>query len=405
MFSTAEKNWLKRESLPAQPLKIFDISELGLPINVVSSQIPVIYGEDVSERTFFQRTSDYIKLGIDIFGSAFYMLTCYEELVKQERDAHDRFPFTSSIAYQENFLMRPLINEYIEILWTCIQFLWPGVSRKERHHQIFMSHDVDHLFAAVDRKWRRVCANVGMDLLSRRDIKLAAKRSYAWMTANIQLDPYNTFNFIMEQSEKRNFKSAFYFITDKTAPSFDNDYTLEMPWVRKLLNQIHERGHEIGLHPSYKTYLDPMQTKRELNKLRQALEQESIQISSYGGRQHYLRWQNPITWQNWEDAGLDYDSTMGYSEHVGFRCGICYEFPVFNLITRKQLKLRERPLIVMEATLLTVMKKNFSEVMQEVLLLNKLCKQFSGTFTLLWHNSSLMQAGHKKIYKQIIQQL
>ena len=58
--------------------------------------------------------------------------------------------------------------------------------------------------------------------------------------------------------------------------------------------------------------------------------QASAQDPRSEDRQHYLRWRAPTTWQNWEDAGLDYDSTVGYADHVGFRAGTCYEYPIFN---------------------------------------------------------------------------
>ena len=103
-----------------------------------------------------------------------------------------------------------------------------------------------------------------------------------------------------------------------------------------------------------------------------------------------MRWENPTTWQNWEGAGLSYDATVGFADYVGFRCGICYEFPAFNLITRKRLRLRERPLVVMEGTLLgeQYMGLSMDKAVEKIAELNEYCKLFQGQFTLLWHNTS-----------------
>jgi O-antigen/teichoic acid export membrane protein len=38
-----------------------------------------------------------------------------------------------------------------------------------------------------------------------------------------------------------------------------------------------------------------------------------------------------MTWQIWKDAGLDYDSTLGFADDVSFRCGTCREFTWFSL--------------------------------------------------------------------------
>jgi hypothetical protein len=42
------------------------------------------------------------------------------------------------------------------------------------------------------------------------------------------------------------------------------------------------------------------------------------------------------------------DSTCGYADKEGFRCGTGDEYSVFNILTRKKLKLKERPLIFMD---------------------------------------------------------
>ena len=53
---------------------------------------------------------------------------------------------------------------------------------------------------------------------------------------------------------------------------------------------------------------------------------------------------------NVSDAGLDYDTTVSFADTPGFHCGVCYEFPVFNVLTRQKLPLIERPLVVMDCT-------------------------------------------------------
>ena len=53
---------------------------------------------------------------------------------------------------------------------------------------------------------------------------------------------------------------------------------------------------------------------------------------------------------------MEWESSMGYSDLPGFRCGTCYAYPVYDCIERKKLKLREKPLIVMDATLVHYLK-------------------------------------------------
>ena len=69
-------------------------------------------------RSLYNNGSVY--LGADIFASAFFMLTRWEEYVIEERDTLNRFPCTASLAYKNNFLDRPVVNEYVDLLWELL---------------------------------------------------------------------------------------------------------------------------------------------------------------------------------------------------------------------------------------------------------------------------------------------
>ncbi len=414
LFQTPANQWLTQNSLPKQPLPIWDTTKTYADVSLVSPKLPIIYGNEVSSnglnKDYLVETPDGLYLGLDIFGSAFFMLTRYEELVKSDRDQHDRFPATVSLAYQEGFLDRPIINEYIEILWYCMQRLWPGLERRQRAFKVVVSHDVDTPFAQAFTGIPRLIRNCGGDIIRRKSLSMAINRFISWQEikkGNYKRDFNYTFDHIMDISEQNNLQSAFYFKTACTNKTFDDNYSIDHPYIRQLLREIHNRGHEIGLHPSYETYQNSQHTKAEFYKLLQVCDEEGIQQNHWGGRQHYLRWQVPITWRSWNQAGLNYDSTLSYADHAGFRCGICYEFPVFDLEKRQVLSLRERPLVVMEASVLGEQYMNLSgqEALSYMLRLKERCQQFNGDFTLLWHNSSFDKPQMWEIYKQLISQI
>ena len=206
----------------------------------------------------------------------------------------------------------------------------------------------------------------------------------------------------MEQSERHGHRSAFYFMTRHTDVHFDADYSIDDPWIRGLLAQIAARGHEIGLHPSYTTYRDEVVLRDELGRLERACVAEGVQQERLGGRQHFLRWANPVTWRAWEAAGLAYDSTLGFSEAVGFRCGACYEYPVFDLEERRTLNLLERPLIAMEVSLLNYAGASPEAAAEALRALKETCRAVDGDFTFLWHNNHLITEHNRDAYASIL---
>ena len=85
---------------------------------------------------------------------------------------------------------------------------------------------------------------------------------------------------------------------------------------------------------------------------------------------------------------MEFDSTMSYPDNAGFRCGICTEYSVFNILTRKKLILKEKPLIAMDTTFVDYQKNSPEETKTQIDNLINTVKKYKGTFVLLWHNSS-----------------
>jgi hypothetical protein len=410
LFCVPEQEWLAFGALPKSELLSWKLPIELLNIdNIAKRFIPIIYGDDPNDSKFYASSNNEIRLGLDIFGSIFFMLTRYEEYVKPDRDKFDRFPATASLAHQEGFLHRPIVNEYIEILWACMKKLWPGLKRKSRQFQMHVSHDVDNPYQFAFLGLDLLSRNLIGDLVKRYNPRQAVTRGCSWVKVNkgnLAADPFNTFDWLMNISESHSLRSAFYFITDKTNCDKDGDYSIDHPLMQDLLKEIHQRGHEIGLHPSFNTYLDLAQTRKEFQKLKQICAEAGIEQETWGGRQHYLRWHNPITWRNWDGAGLYYDSTLTFPETAGFRCGTCYEFPVYDLVNRKALDLIERPLIVMECSVLAdcymAMANDLQKAFEYIIKLKDNCKEFRGSFTLLWHNNNFGKPELRELYQEIL---
>jgi len=144
--------------------------------------------------------------------------------------------------------------------------------------------------------------------------------------------------------------------------------------------------------------------RRELERLLAAADELGVEQDEWGGRQHFLRWEAPTTWRAWADAGLAYDSSLGYADRVGFRSGTCHEHEVFDLRARRRLPLRERPLVVMEATLpeRKYMGLGHEAAVETARRLRATCERFGGDFTLLWHNSYLLTAADRQAFRRVI---
>jgi len=389
------------QSLPARPLPLLfpDREELDAGL-FCDKTVPIIYGAPGGDGRWIARSPGKIVITADILGSSFFMLSRMEEVIKRDRDVHGRFRSTASLAYQEKFLNRPIVNEYLEILWAAMRLLWPGLKRKRRAFQLGLSHDVDRPFSYQPFEASGWLRPVAGDLLKRHNPGRAMNGLINGGLALAGLphqDPLNTFDWLMEKSESAGVASTFYFLAGGDT-EYDTPYSLKTRRLKRLARKIASRGHEIGLHPSYSTLRDGTLLRTEVSMLGRLLEGEGIDQREFGGRQHYLRWEAPVTWQFYEDRGLTHDSSVCYADHAGFRCGVCYDYPVFNILTRKPLKLIERPLLIMDGTLFNRQYMNLDHSAAEgfVSRIRSNVERYNGVFRLLWHNSWFVRGDREK---------
>lgn len=404
-FSITEDLYLSNGSLPIQPLAVFNASGTPFESVLTNPLLPVIYGKPIRKDEYIHFDNTRVDLGIDIFGSAFFMLTRYEEVVKPKRDEHGRFMATSSLAYQEGFLTRPIINEYLEILWWAIQKLWPGLKRKRKKFRVLPTHDIDRIIAKANLSWYQHVRELLGDLLKRRDGSLFLNNlRLLWKIrpGDYEAEWDYTFRHIMDISEAIGGRSTFFFMTAQGLSEYDGNYDTEGELIGQLAREIKRRGHRVGLHPSYVSFKNMQVIEDNLRRLKRMLAGNDLTEYTLGARQHYLRWEAKETWRHYENAGLKYDTTLTYADYVGFRCGICYEYPVFDVLQRRRLDLWEWPLIVMDCSFWGYMKISWDEMLKLGIDCKRVCEKFNGNFILLWHNDMFLNNKRGKLYEDLV---
>jgi hypothetical protein len=417
LFATPAADWLTPRSMPVLPLARYVMPPCGATTSIDRSgaggtdgptaSLPVIFGAPINPGQQ-QWTAAGVSLDIDIFGSVFYMLTRYEEIAQPARDQHGRFPADASVAATAGFLDRAIVDDYVDLLWMAIHSLWPGLERPAADFRLRLTHDVDHAWATHGRSARGIAHSLVADVANRRDPNLAARRLRSAIDGRggrVDLDPFNTFDFLMDVSERHGLTSTFYFMAGVSDPRFDCEYQLADPRVGDVLRRINERGHAAGLHASYETHLSPELMRSELDALRSACRHAGFDQGTWGVRQHFLRFENPTTWRSQESAGLDYDSSLGFADGAGFRAGTGREFPVFDLLSSRRLKLNERPLVVMDGTLFDYMGLGLDEAAERACAIVESCRRPGGEAVLLYHNHTV--AGRRKAahYRNLVERL
>ncbi len=392
-----KKNYLKKHSLPITPLLRY--SDEILKDIIGAEELPILYlgldSENNSPYTNFN-SDENIVTNIDFIASSFFMLSRYEEVVNPMCDEFDRYPAEESIAYKEQFLSRPIVNEYVELLWYWLKTLDSNLVRKKRKFELILTHDIDNIRSC---NFSERIRSIFRQIIRRKSLIRFLEvlwLNFAWIFVMRK----NAIDYIIHNSKAFGIKPRFYFITNGTS-KFDKRYDPNSPMVLKLFEKIKSEGFEVGLHASYSSYSDIEQLSKEKKMLEEILGTDVI-----GVRNHYLRIKVPESLRNFGKVNFSYDSSLGYSKRYGYRTGTCYPFNFYDMIEDKELKLVEYPLIIMDTTLygnypkLNTPNKIFQVIKEQI----DIISYFGGTAVLLIHKTSLehFEFPWRRIYLKIL---
>jgi len=382
-------NYMKPESMPKLPLKRWN-------------DLPIIYEGKGDIRDWVVQNGNIIETNIDIIASSFFMLSRYEEYLIDERDEYDRFPASASVAYKEGFLTRPIVNEYIELLWQWIDSFNLGLKRKklwgDKDFVACLTHDIDvakwNIYSEI-RNWGSIA------LKKRKPISAIHRMKKALGLMIRHIDPYWNYKEIIELERQYGFSSSFYFFGGGNHP-LDATYSTGNKEMANLLREIKDSGCEIGLHGSFNSYNDLDMLKKEKENLEKVIgEVNSI-------RQHYLRFDIKKTYAIYEKLGIKCDVTLGYAQHEGFRAGICLPFQPYNIQEDRPYNVIEIPLTVMDGTLgdNKYRSLNAEESWNVIKSLLMTVKKYNGCIVILFHNTYLDVLEHEdyiNVYKRCLE--
>jgi hypothetical protein len=295
------------------------------------------------------------------------------------------------VALKQNFLHRPIVDEYGLALQQVFRLLLPGWQPPERKLRVKLSHDIDEIGFP-----RSISNSLGHAL--KRGQPFAALRDLLGPAFGLRPSLLEAVFRITELSECHGMASALYW-KSSAKNDWDSGYELSMKPIYGLISHLKDKGMELGVHPGYYTFNDPHRLSDEVEHICEVIGETRV-----GGRQHFLRW-HPHTWHDWEKSGLVYDSTVGFSDHIGFRAGTCLPYRPWSLELDREINLLEIPLLAMDVTLAHYMRLTPEESVALLLQCAERCKIVGGVFTLLWHNRSLLDPHYGHTYQTLLSAL
>ncbi len=322
--------------------------------------------------------------------------------------------FAFNVLNPRGLLYRPVVDEdYRQNGGQKPQ--WP----EDKPFAVCLTHDVDDVSYFSFRQFLRPFTTPFSGLQNTQDkLKRLFNLGFNILRAcknQFSNDPLHCYERWLKIEEEFGAKSTFFFwpgwknVTKHhtTDPIYDlNDrvaFNGNKCTVGEMIQEIHRRGWEIGLHASWYAYNDVDELKRQKDALEKA-----VGYPVYSIRQHYLHYDIRITPRAHSAAGFRYDSTLGFNDNIGFRFGTCYPWKLFDLGSKKELPILEIPLIAQDMAMLNPskgMRIDSKMALRYMLLIIKEVEKVGGVLTLLWHPNEIINRESWMLYRKILNYL
>ncbi len=319
----------------------------------------------------------------DLFSAAFYLVSRYEEYLPHRTDALGRFKPSQSIAFQNGFLKKPIVQAWALQLAKIIKARFPEFNYSPPGFSTINTIDIDNAFAYKGKGLWRSLGGLGNDFLTFNTNKFLNRLNVLVLGAD---DPYDTY-LVIGRLAKESKAETICFILQGNYGRYDKNLKHTSSHQISVVKNLAEFS-DIGIHPSFASNEKPELLEAEKKRLK-----DIVQLSITKSRQHYLILSFPETYQHLIKNGITDDYSMGYVAEPGFRAGISIPFPFYDLLEEKESALMIHPFAFMDRGLkdyLNLSPLEAKEIINEVTLE---VKTLGGQLCSVWHNESLNEGG------------
>jgi len=336
-------------------------------------------------------------LPFDVFAASFFLVSRYEEYLSQVRDQYGRFKAESTWMYENDMLQKPLVNIWALAFGARLQAIYPDLPIKKRKFTFIPTYDVDAAWAYKHKGLYRTVGGFLKDLavgdsqrIRERHLVLRGKRK----------DPFDSFDFQLELQKEFKLK-PIYFILCGEYDTNDKNISLRKEAFRNLIKRLADYA-DVGIHPSFSSYLDIDKLEKEIESLSEVLHRPLTK-----SRQHFLRMNLPRSYQKLIELDISDDYTMGFASQAGFRAGIADTFRFYDLENDMVTNLRVHPFALMDGTMRDYLGLDVDASFELAKQLVDEVKAVGGTFIYLTHNETLggeqRWVGWPEMYRQLLE--
>lgn len=333
----------------------------------------------------------------DVFAASFYLVSRYEEYLSQVRDQYGRFRAESTWMFENGMLQKPLVNIWAKALGDKLKAFYTDLTVKQPKFTFIPTYDID---AAWSYKHKGVYRTVGGFLVDLANGNRERIKERHQVLRGKRKDPFDSFEFQFELQKEFKLK-PIYFVLCGDYDTNDKNIPIRKEAFQSLIKRLGDYA-DVGIHPSFSSYLDTAKLQKEINRLSDVLHRPLTK-----SRQHFLRMNLPRSYQKLIELDITDDYTMGFASQAGFRAGISDTFRFYDLENDMVTNLRVHPFALMDGTMRDYLNLDVEASLALAKQLVDEVRAVGSTFIYLTHNETLggekRWVGWPEMYRNLLE--
>ena len=342
----------------------------------------------------------------DLVANAFYFLSCWFERIECPPTGTRRL-FSDS-AFTRLAIPQDIVDRYLDLLLRRIGSVcasngtqWTGDTPwpDGRTFAVVLSHDVDFVAGGLGDTLGQGGRTLARHLVRQHD-PAAAAVGIAKLAARLSRgqDVFCPLSDMIARERERGVASSFQVAVERGHPN-DVNYDIMDDRVRDYLRVVSDSSFDLCLHGSF------LSTKSVSTYVAEADRLAARMVRPTGSRQHFLSFDFAVLFAAQEQAGIEYDMSLGFPDRIGPRAGFSHPFFPYCLEEDRPYDVVEIGLSLMDVTLRSYMGLSAADARSQIDATLADLRRKRGCASVVWHPivfGGARDPGYDEVYWHLV---
>jgi hypothetical protein len=310
-----------------------------------------------------------------------------------------------SLVVEKRWHERCLVNECAERILAMIQSKIPDFQWHMPQKSYRISHNIDRPFKYQGENWNvHVKRAIGSYRFGNTFIRVIKELMRLTLFPFLKdgIDPFNHFKWMI--NENLNFKSrpTFYFCSVAQHSEFDPKYYYTDNRIKNIVELIYSNHGRIGCLSNYTSSQSMQGITTNWKTFK---DQFNDKLFNKQNRQHFQRF-HPFNFaEQLTLAGVDEDSSIGFTDRTGWRTSCSLPYYLFDIKNKKISSVLEIPFCAMDQAVITPRYMNIASPEKVMIEMEKRLKdveRYGGVYCVVWHNDTFQYPFYRNTYWKLL---